>query len=165
MLRSCLLIVSIVCHIFSKLPKTTWNPLLNSNKVDREWLVRASYNNIEAWAIYYPCSACETDSNECSAGSVSLNSGTQGHGLDQDPVIEGFGLWCVCLIHTHHRPHTPTSGSWSSGWTECQWCLRATVHTLHAGWIPLERCTPQTQAINQYLLIKVLVSSCQYPLQ
>ena len=35
----------------------------------------------------------------------------------------------VCMRLTHHRPQTPISGSRSSGWTECQWCLRATVHT------------------------------------
>lgn len=35
---------------------------------------------------------------------MSLDSGTQGHGLDQDLVIEGFGLLCgVYETHTTDR--------------------------------------------------------------
>lgn len=47
-LRSCLLIVSIVCQIFRRVAKNyTKRAFLNTSKVDRVWLVRASYNNIQ----------------------------------------------------------------------------------------------------------------------
>lgn len=94
MLRPHVLIVSIVCQIsfffFFKL-KTTWNLCLNSNKADREWLVRTSYNNTEGWTIYYPCSACETQIL-MSALQAARHSDLEHSGLDQDPVIEGFGV-------------------------------------------------------------------------
>lgn len=99
--------------------------------MDREWLVRASYNNI--WGLNDLLSLLclwNIDSNECSAGSASLDSGTRGHGLDQDPVIEGFGL--LCGVYETHTPQTTDSNHWVLvQWLNsvCQWCLRATVHT------------------------------------
>lgn len=83
-----------------------------------------------------------------SALQAARQSDLEHSGLDQDPVIEGFS------VYETHTPQTADSNqcSWTGGWPECQWCLRATVHIhtlVRACWIP-QSCTPQAKDLAEY---------------